>query len=121
MKRTRAMKPIAEELHELMDERGWSQTDVFAAGGPKPPTITRYLNGSRGRVADQRVLRTLRKFEKAFKLPEGYFLEEQLLLAGEELRGLISEGHIRLTQLEPLLESGREARRRANQGNGAGH
>ena len=56
------------------------------------------------------VVRTLRKFEQAFELPEGYFLEEQINRAEEELRGLVREGLVSLEDLEALIEKGRRAR-----------
>ncbi len=61
-----------------MAERGWKPLDVYAHGGPAPDATSRYTNRKRGLVAEPRVIRTLRKYEKAFSLPEGYFLEEQL-------------------------------------------
>jgi hypothetical protein len=52
---------------------------------------------------------TLRKFEQAFTLPEGYFLEEQISLAEEELRTLVRKGFVSLDDLEELIQKGRQA------------
>jgi hypothetical protein len=105
----RAQKPIAEELPRLMAERGWRPLDVYAHGGPTPATVSRYQHEKRGLVAEPRVIRTLRKFEQAFSLPEGYFLEEQVSKAEEELRALVRKGFISLDDLEELIEKGRRA------------
>lgn len=109
----RATKPIAEELALLMKERGWRPLDVYAHGGPTPATISRYQHAKRGVVAEPRVLRTLGKFEEAFGLPEGYFLEEQIDRAEEELRTLVREGFIALEDLEALIERGRKEKNSA--------
>jgi len=89
-----------------MEERGWRPLDVYAHGGPSPATISRYVNLKRGVMAEPRVLRTLRKFEEAFKLPEGYFLEEQIYLAELELRRLVREGVVSLEALERVIREG---------------
>jgi len=114
MRSTRAERPIAEELPRLMNERGWRPIDVYAHGGPTPATVSRYQNEKRGLVAEPRVLRTLRKFEHAFDLPEGYFLEERVARAEGELRFLLRGGFISLDDLEGLLEVGRRAQREAS-------
>ena len=90
-----------------MKERGWRPLDVYAHGGPTPATVSRYEHEKRGLVADSRVIRTLRKFEEAFELPEGYFLEEQIDIAERELRTLVREGFVSLGDLETLTERGR--------------
>jgi len=59
-------------------------------------------------MTDERVIRTLRKFEEAFELPEGYFLEEQIDLLERELRTLVREGFVSLADLEALIEWGRQ-------------
>ncbi len=105
-----ATKPIAEELPRLMNERGWSPLDVYAHGGPTPATISRYQHAKRGLVAEARVVRTLRKFEQAFDLPEGYFLEEQIGHAQDELWQLVREGFVPLHDLEALVQKGRRAK-----------
>lgn len=110
MKDERAEKPIAAELPRLMAERGWKPLDVYAHGGPTPATISRYQHAKRGLVAEPRVLHTLRKFEQAFGLPEGYFLEEQITQAETELRELVREGHISLEDLRALIDKGLQAR-----------
>lgn len=89
-----------------MAERGWKPIDVYAHGGPTPATVSRYQNLKRGVVAEPRVIRTLRKFEKAFELPEGYFLEEQIYVAEEALRHLVRDGRIPLADLEALIDKG---------------
>ena len=58
-------------------------------------------------VAEPRVVKTLRKFEEAFDLPEGYFLEEQLGRAERELRRLVRQGFVSLADLEGLIARGR--------------
>lgn len=50
-------------------------------GGPTPATVSRYEHEKRGLVAEPRVIRTLRKLEEAFELPEGYFLEEEAVVS----------------------------------------
>jgi transcriptional regulator with XRE-family HTH domain len=117
MTAARATQPISEELRKLMKERGWRPIDVYAHGGPTPATISRYQHQKRGLAAEPRVLRTLRKFEEAFALPEGYFLEEQIDQAERELRVLIREGFVPLADLEALMEKGRRARRAASTSN----
>lgn len=107
MQAPRAIRPIAEELHYLMKERGWKPLDVYAHGGPTSATISRYQHERRGLVAESRVIKTLRKFEEAFDLPEGYFLEEQMGRAERELRTLVREGFVSLADLEGLIERGR--------------
>ncbi|MCL5736946.1 MAG: helix-turn-helix domain-containing protein [Actinobacteria bacterium] len=101
------MKPIDQELRELMDSRGWDQTKLGAEARTTPATVSRYLSGNRGRVAEPRVIDTLRKFESAFGLPEGYFLEEQLYNAEQEVRQLVRGGAIRLADLEALIAAAR--------------
>lgn len=108
MQDMRAQKPISEELPRLMKERGWRPLDVYAHGGPTPATVSRYEHEKRGLVADSRVIRTLRKFEEAFELPEGYFLEEQIDLLERELHTLVREGFVSLADLEALVERGRQ-------------
>jgi hypothetical protein len=103
----RAKRPIAEELRHLMRERGWKPLEVYAHGGPTPATTSRYQHEKRGLVAESRVIRTLRKFEEAFELPQGYFLEEQIGLAERELRALVREGYVSLADIEVLIEKGR--------------
>jgi hypothetical protein len=113
----RAMKPIVEEIKTLMERRGWRAIDVYANGGPSPDTVSRYGAGKRGRVAEPRTIPTLRKFEDAFALPEGYFLEEQLYNAEEILRVLVREGFIRLSDLRALIAAGqaeKKARERSD-------
>jgi hypothetical protein len=90
-----------------MKERGWKPLDVYAHGGPTPATTSRYQHEKRGLVAESRVLKTLRKFEEAFELPEGYFLEERIGRAEGELRTLVREGFVSLADLEALVERGR--------------
>ena len=90
-----------------MAERGWKPLDVYAHGGPAPDATSRYTNRKRGLVAEPRVIRTLRKYEKAFSLPEGYFLEEQLYRLEEEVRHLVRKGLIRVEDLEALVEAAR--------------
>lgn len=107
MQDMRVRVPISEELPRLMRERGWRPLDVYAHGGPTPATISRYEHEKRGLAADSRVIRTLRKFEEAFELPQGYFLEEQIDTAERELRSLVREGLISLADLEALIEKGR--------------
>lgn len=107
MQDRRARRPISEELPRLMKERGWRPLDVYAHGGPTPATISRYEHEKRGLAADSRVIRTLRKFEEAFELPEGYFLEEQIDLAERELRMLVRAGFVSLADLETLIDIGR--------------
>jgi hypothetical protein len=87
-----------------MKERGWKPLDVYAHGGPTPATISRYQHEKRGVVAEPRVIRTLRKLEEAFSLPEGYFLEEQISKAEKDLRGLVREGQVSLCDLQELIE-----------------
>jgi hypothetical protein len=103
----RATRPISEELRHLMRERGWRPIDIYAHGGPTPATTSRYQHEKRGLVAEPRVVRTLRKFEEAFGLPEGYFLEEQIEGAEQELRALVREGYVSLEDLENLIKKGR--------------
>lgn len=105
-----AEKPIAEELPRLMAERGWKPLDVYAHGGPTPATVSRYQHAKRGLLAEPRVLRTLRKFEQAFALPQGYFLEEQIAQAEAQLRRLVREGHISVEDLRSLIDKGLRAR-----------
>ena len=93
-----------------MGERGWKPIDVYAHGGPTPATTSRYQHEKRGLVAEPRVVKTLRKFEEAFTLPEGYFLEEQMELAERELRGLVRGGYVSLEDLEALIKRGRRRR-----------
>lgn len=97
-----------------MRERGWKPIDVYARGGPTPATISRYQHAKRGLVAEYRVVRTLRKFEKAFGLPEGYFLEERISRAEEELRALLREGLIPVEDLEAMIEKGRRSEKAVN-------
>jgi len=104
----RAKRPIAEELPRLMKERDWKPIDVYAHGGPTPATVSRYQHERRGLVVEPRVIRTLRKFEQAFGLPEGYFVEEQVSRAEEELRRLVRQGSVSLSDLEDLLEKARQ-------------
>jgi transcriptional regulator with XRE-family HTH domain len=111
-----AKRPISEELPKLMKERGWKPIDVYAHGGPTPATVSRYQSAKRGLVAEPRVIGTLRKFEKAFDLPEGYFLEEQIELAQAELQRLAREGFVSLEELEALIEEGRQDKKRAEAG-----
>jgi hypothetical protein len=103
----RANKPIAQELPDLMEARAWRPLDIYAHGGPAPDATSRYMNKKRGLVAEQRVVRTLRKFERAFGLPEGYFLEEQLYNAEIEVRRLVRQGLIHVEDLEALIEAAR--------------
>ena len=103
----RATKPISEELPDLMARRGWRPLDVYANGGPAPDATSRYIHRQRGLVSDPQMLRTLRKYEKAFGLPEGYFLEEQLYRLEEEVRHLVRKGLIRVEDLEALVEAAR--------------
>jgi hypothetical protein len=56
------------------------------------------------------VVKTLRKFEEAFALPEGYFQEEQIDRAERELRSLVREGYVSLDDLEAVIERGRQKR-----------
>lgn len=107
MSTRRATRPIAEELPALMENRGWRPLDVYAHGGPAPDATSRYMNRKRGLVAEPRVIRTLRKFERAFELPEGYFLEEQLYRLENEVRFLVREGLIHVEDLEALVEAAR--------------
>ena len=109
----RATRPIAEELRHLMRERDWKPLDVYAHGGPTPATTSRYQHEKRGLVAESRVVKTLRKFEEAFELPEGYFLEEQLGRAERELRTLVRQGFVSFADLEGLIERGRQDRESA--------
>jgi transcriptional regulator with XRE-family HTH domain len=113
MQEVRATRPISEELPKLMKERGWRPLDVYAHGGPTPATTSRYEHEKRGLVAESRVIKTLRKFEEAFELPEGYFLEEQIGRAEGELRTLAREGFVSLADMESLIKQGRRAKETA--------
>ena len=114
MQEAHATRPISEELPTLMKERGWRPLDVYAHGGPTPATTSRYEHEKRGIVAEPRVVKTLRKFEEAFELPEGYFLEEQIGRAERELRTLVREGFISLADLEALIDGGRRGKESAS-------
>lgn len=105
MDANRATKPIAQELPALMADRDWRPLDVYAHGGPAPDATSRYVNLKRGLVAEPRVIKTLRKYERAFDLPEGYFLEEQLYRLELEVRQLVRRGLIRVEDLEALVEA----------------
>jgi len=101
-----ASKPIHDELRELMRGRGWSPIELAAAADTTPATVSRYLNARRGRRIDPKSLRTYRSFERAFDLPQGYFLEEQLWEEHKELTRLVKAGLIRLPQLHALVVLG---------------
>lgn len=90
-----------------MEQRGWRPLDVYAHGGPAPDATSRYINLKRGLVGDPQMIKTLRKYERAFDLPEGYFLEEQLYRLEQEVRAFVRKGLIRVEDLELLVQAAR--------------
>ncbi|GAB4253008.1 MAG: hypothetical protein Kow00122_10860 [Thermoleophilia bacterium] len=100
-----------EEMRALMESRGWSPIELATVADTTPATVSRYLKRRRGMRVDPKSVRTYRKFERAFGLPEGYSFEEQLHNAELEVRQLVWQGPTSLEALELLIE-GTKTRRR---------
>lgn len=98
-----------------MQGRSWSPVELAAAADTTPATVSRYLNARRGHRIDPKSLRTYRSFERAFGLPEGYFLEEQLWEEHKELTRLVKAGFIRLAQLHALVVMGQREETQASE------
>lgn len=69
------MEPIAAALARLIDERGMSDTEVWAAAGITSGGLSHYLHGNRGRALDNRGARTVRKLARVFGVEPDYFVE----------------------------------------------
>lgn len=75
----RTMKPISEALQELRDERGMTDTEIWAAAGVSSATMSRYIAGSRGSTAiDWRGAETIEKLARVFGLDPSYFIEYRM-------------------------------------------
>ena len=113
MSDNRALQPAHEELPALRAARGWSKAELADLADVQRSTVTRWENATRGLEINVQSLTTLRKFEAAFGLPPGYFLEEQLLLELQELTRLVKAGHVRLPQLHAVVTMGQAEERDA--------
>ncbi len=118
MAKQKAKRPVHEELKRLREARGWSQGQLAAAAGVKRSTVSRYEADQRGLRMNTQALSTLRRFEEALGLPEGYFLEEQLSRELQTLTRLVKAGHVRLPQIKAVVEMGL-AEERSKDGRGS--
>ena len=69
------MEPMRIALRSLIRERGMTDTEVWVAAGVSPGALSRYLNGTRGTVLDDRGARTVRKLARVLDVPPDYFVE----------------------------------------------
>jgi len=112
------MRPIYEELEEMMKERAWSQTDLAVRAGVSPTTVSRYLGKKRGFRVDPKSIVTYRKFAAALDLPTGFFLEEQIDVALRELNEHVRKGFVTLPALNVLLVDARDREQLAHEDTG---
>lgn len=71
----RTMKPLPEALAGLLELRGMTQTELAAAAGVTPATVSYYLSGERGKVLTDEALETLSKFSVALSVSPTFFAE----------------------------------------------
>ena len=69
------MEPIATALAALMAERGFSQTQLWAAADLSPAVVSSYLSGKRGTTIDRRGARTIERMAVVLKVAPEYFVE----------------------------------------------
>lgn len=74
----RTMEPLDVALKALLRERGMTQTDLWTATGLTKSAVSRYVNGTRGRVGDQRTMAPMEAFAKALDVEPEYFVEYRL-------------------------------------------
>lgn len=96
------MKVMPRALEDLIALRGLTQTDVWAAAGLSSSTMTRWLNGERGRELNDKSLTTLRKLSDTLGVPLTYWLEFRLYQLGQIARAdgeLIDNAYISVTEI----------------------
>jgi len=72
------MEPISTALRQLRDERGMTDTDVWAAAGISSAALSRYMHGTRGLLLDNRGARTVRRLAQVFEIDPEYFVEYRI-------------------------------------------
>lgn len=97
------MKPIAEALEELMQERGMSRTDLWTAADISRSDLYRYLKGSRGRRMNSQALETVEKLARALGVEPEYFKEYRQAKAAKLVADAMADGLIELEDIELIL------------------
>ncbi len=102
----RAEQPIRYVLAGLIQQAGLTESELAARTPYTQGTINKYKTGARGRVINEKTVKTISDITKALGLEPEFFLEVRIWHAWQEaVRG----GRISLEALK-MLTAGAEAR-----------